>query len=122
MRIIQKTGSVTIYQIEAQYPETAGKQYRGLWCQRSMPPERFGEVHPKHTDNWHRVAPYFTSYGANGSCWQRTGETGYLDRDVAVEAFAKVLAHKAGADEQRWRLVERVVAVTVTVIAEGNAR
>lgn len=111
---------ITIYQIEAQYPPTAGPHYANRWYARELSPAYFGERHARHDEKWERACPTFLEYGAGGECWQTTGRCGFVEEGQARAAMGLVLMHALPDPHiARWRLVRRTVAVDQASLMEG---
>lgn len=122
-RLIHDNIAVTIYQIEAQFPKTSSKHYKNKWYIREMSPTDFGEKHPPYNGSWDKSCPIFKEYGANGDCWQRTGEHGFLNEDIARKAIDKVLRFAPKQENvSNWRLVKRHIMVNVETLVQGKAK
>lgn len=110
----------TVYMIEGQFPKDSS--YSLEWCTRELSPAHFGEHRAKYNESWDQACPLFKEYGANGQCWQRTGLDGFLDQDIAIKAFARIMKYAPPCKHvHKWRLVKRTITVKIEEVATCHA-
>lgn len=125
MKLIANEGTVTIYQIEAQYPDNVRmRPHRGSWyVPNTLGQSAFGERPARYGESWENACPIYKEYSANGDCWQKTGIHGFLDERLALRAIELVMRHaQPSVYITNWRLVRREVRVRVDVLQQFPAK